>query len=977
MRVKHLFFVALGVWILAMSWATITSDATVRAVAPASTQNTVVFSPSPTRTTTPTMSPACGLAWRSVQGVTPGQSSFLHGVEALAANDVWAVGWASTVGYAQTLIQRWNGSAWTQVPSPNIEGQPNFLYDVSFVSATDGWAVGFTAPVGGVPRETLTMHWNGTDWQIVPSPNATSDTSILRDVWAVSSDDVWAVGYSGMNGQFRSLVLHWDGSQWGLVTVPQIGTGENLLYGVTALSASDVWAVGTYYNTVNNLYQTLTLHWNGNAWAHIASPNNSGYNELRGVSALSATEVWAVGGYPGAALTMRWDGSAWTLHAAPGDNWLEDVIVRSSTDVWAVGQGTSPVGSHLLHWDGAVWSQVPNISGGYLRGVWAVAANDAWAVGERNNTAFIEHYSDPCVGATLTPTGTATPAISTATNTPTATAPVLQATMTPTLGATNVPTNSPTWPPLPPPPTTPPAQVTSTRTATAQPSPTATSMPPVQCDLAWRAVPNPLGGTLLGVEAIARDDVWAVGDNGAMHWDGVGWTVVPVPVTDTLRAVSAVATDDVWIAASETLIHWNGSAWSQYTVPEGGLINDVDAYTTNDVWAVGTIPSGSITFFQTYIAHWDGVSWSRIPSENPYTRINYLYSVSVITQDRAWAVGFGAGNGPIDGLIVMGWDGNQWSFVEYLYSAHDNLFDVDGMDTGDIWAVGNRWNPNDTLVTHYDGSSWRLVKAPRVDSLRGVSVLAANDVWAVGRGGIVHWDGLEWTRAPAPQIPLNGVDAFAPDDVWAVGDGLLHYSRTLYADVSPSHTFYDYVQSLGCRGIVSGYSDGTFRPGNAITRGQISKIVSNAAGFSEPVTGQSFQDVPPTDTFYEWIERLYRRGHIGGYACGSVPQEPCVAPENRPYFRPNANATRGQLSKIVANAAGLSTQPQGQFYADVPIGHTFYLEIMRLTQRGVMSGYPCGGPGEPCDGQNRPYFRPGSNVTRGQTAKIVANTFFP
>jgi hypothetical protein len=42
-----------------------------------------------------------------------------------------------------------------------------------------------------------------------------------------------------------------------------------------------------------------------------------------------------------------------------------------------------------------------------------------------------------------------------------------------------------------------------------------------------------------------------------------------------------------------------------------------------------------------------------------------------------------------------------------------------------------------------------------------------------------------------------------------------------------------------------------------------------------------------------------------------------------------------------------------------------------------MSGYPCGGPGEPCDGENRNYFRPNNPLTRGQTAKIVANTFFP
>jgi hypothetical protein len=139
--------------------------------------------------------------------------------------------------------------------------------------------------------------------------------------------------------------------------------------------------------------------------------------------------------------------------------------------------------------------------------------------------------------------------------------------------------------------------------------------------------------------------------------------------------------------------------------------------------------------------------------------------------------------------------------------------------------------------------------------------------------------------------------------------------------------------------------------------------------------------VPNTDTFWLWIERLSLRGVMGGYACGG-PGEPCD-PLNRPYFRPANNATRGQVSKIVANAAGLSDPETGLFYTDVPPSHTFYLEIMRLTRRGVMSGYLCGGINpqtgapEPCDPQNRPYYRPGNNVTRGQASKIVANTFFP
>ena len=200
---------------------------------------------------------------------------------------------------------------------------------------------------------------------------------------------------------------------------------------------------------------------------------------------------------------------------------------------------------------------------------------------------------------------------------------------------------------------------------------------------------------------------------------------------------------------------------------------------------------------------------------------------------------------------------------------------------------------------------------------------------------------------------------------------------TTFSDVPVDHTFYANIRCLACRGIISGYSDGTFRPGNDITRSQIAKMVSNAAGFSEDPGPQIYEDVDQSNPFYAWINRLSMRGHMGGYPCGTTPEEPCNPPENRPYFRPFANATRGQLAKIVSNAAGITGTPTGLFYTDVPEDNPFYTWIMRLTNLGVMSGYPCGGPGEPCDSENRPYFRPFNNVTRGQASKIVANTFYP
>jgi len=198
-----------------------------------------------------------------------------------------------------------------------------------------------------------------------------------------------------------------------------------------------------------------------------------------------------------------------------------------------------------------------------------------------------------------------------------------------------------------------------------------------------------------------------------------------------------------------------------------------------------------------------------------------------------------------------------------------------------------------------------------------------------------------------------------------------------FVDVPLGSTFYSYVRCLACRGIISGYQDDTFRPNNNVTRGQLSKIISNSAGYSDPQPARTFEDVPVGSTFQVYIGRLASRGSISGYPCGGS-NEQCVPPDNLPYFRPNAGASRGQTSKIVSNAAIFNDPPGAQMFEDVLPGSAFYDYVQRLASRDILNGYPCGGAGEPCvPPGNMPYFRPGANVTRGQSAKIVSNTFFP
>jgi hypothetical protein len=200
-----------------------------------------------------------------------------------------------------------------------------------------------------------------------------------------------------------------------------------------------------------------------------------------------------------------------------------------------------------------------------------------------------------------------------------------------------------------------------------------------------------------------------------------------------------------------------------------------------------------------------------------------------------------------------------------------------------------------------------------------------------------------------------------------------------FTDVDPTNPFYPFIRCLACRQIVSGYADGTFRWGNDVTRGQLAKIIAGAAGLSNqiPSTQQTFEDVPGSNTFWLFIERLYATGAISGYACGG-PGEPC-GPQQRPYFRWGANATRGQIAKITAVTAGWNgpVPTTQQTFTDVPATNPFWLWIEELATRNIIAGYGCGGPSEPCDPLGRPYFRWGSPTTRGQLTKIGAGAFFP
>jgi hypothetical protein len=232
---------------------------------------------------------------------------------------------------------------------------------------------------------------------------------------------------------------------------------------------------------------------------------------------------------------------------------------------------------------------------------------------------------------------------------------------------------------------------------------------------------------------------------------------------------------------------------------------------------------------------------------------------------------------------------------------------------------------------------------------------------------------------------IDSLSGGAYEGNWVIRATGTSGSGDQFADVPSGSTFYDFVGCLACRGIVSGYPCGGtdepcpgsyYRPGANVTRGQLSKIIANSAGLSDPIAAgqQQFADVAPGSPFYEFVERLSESGAISGYPCGGAG-EACDA-QNRPYFRPNSPATRGQISKIVSIAAGFEEDvPAGQqTFTDVAPSSPFWAYIERLSSRGVISGY---GDASRCPETGAPCFRYNDLTTRGQMAKIAANAFFP
>ena len=287
---------------------------------------------------------------------------------------------------ADTLILRWNGTTWAKAKSPNPSTSRNDqLSAVSADSATDAWAVGFYCASGcGTSSEvddTLIMHWNGTAWSHVSSPDPSANLNLLSGITA-SSTGAWAVGSYAKNSDYDTLILRWNGTTWSQVSSPNAGSSANVLFGVAELSTGRPWAVGGYCaagcGSLSSTTHTLTMRWNGTRWSIVTSPNLGASTDLNDVTAVSGKNSWAAGYYcvsgcgtsaeTDNTVILHWNGRVWSQSTTPNPsataNFLFGANAASATDAWAVGMycasgcGTSSPVDHTLtlHWNGTAWT---------------------------------------------------------------------------------------------------------------------------------------------------------------------------------------------------------------------------------------------------------------------------------------------------------------------------------------------------------------------------------------------------------------------------------------------------------------------------------------------------------------------------------------------------------------------------------------------------------------------------------------------
>lgn len=239
-----------------------------------------------------------GHQWQVVASPDGNAQGFnsLSSIVAISANDIWAAGTTgpSTEPSTTPLVEHWDGNNWSVVQLPtSLHGK--FLNGISALSANDIWAVGAASTANNSNELPLAVHWDGHSWStalLAPDLNAGEFSTVK----AISANDIWATETLSPQGSPQPVLAHWNGQQWSRVGRINGAPADSHFWGITAGGANNVWIVGDTPGRGQSPYvtQPLVEHWNGQSWNRVALPAPV-YGSLSDV-AIAGGKVWVVGG---------------------------------------------------------------------------------------------------------------------------------------------------------------------------------------------------------------------------------------------------------------------------------------------------------------------------------------------------------------------------------------------------------------------------------------------------------------------------------------------------------------------------------------------------------------------------------------------------------------------------------------------------------------------------------------------------------
>ena len=338
------------------------------------------------------MTTAAAAAPRHVTATVHGS---LNGVSCTSSSNCVAVG--SRSAGAGTLVEKWNGSKWSVVTSPNPPGSSSStLWSVACTAAANCMAVGDYNNSAHTATLPTAERWNGSKWSVVTVPAPSGGTGVaLQAVSCASATKCQATGSSAASGSSPvTLAEGWNGTKWSIEPTPSPNPGKpDTLTGVSCPSASLCWAVG--YTFPTNFTGTLTEKWNGSKWSVVTTPTSKA-NQAVGDTCVSTTACMTVGiSNKLFAFAQDLSGTTWKLTAAPAKpsgattSQLSAVACTAAASCESTGTYNKSGGSPALAegWNGTKWTlqATPAISGSAyaaLQGLACTASSNCWAVGE-------------------------------------------------------------------------------------------------------------------------------------------------------------------------------------------------------------------------------------------------------------------------------------------------------------------------------------------------------------------------------------------------------------------------------------------------------------------------------------------------------------------------------------------------------------------------------------------------------------------